>query len=175
MTIQEIFNKLSNRMVGAMMVHTQLTELFNFIDLETDAKRQKKQLHEESDGLLKLEKYAAQHHHILITSDNPPQVDILNLGMLKEPNDKLSPDNKIYLIQYAMKEWIEWERESKIIYEDAYRILVDMSEIATAEFVLEYVKDVDKELRDAELLYRVRDAIDWDLATIYDKQARMEK
>lgn len=173
--MHEIFKKLSNRMVGAMMIHTQLTELFNFIDLEPDAKRQKKQLHDESDGLLKLEKYAAQHHHILITSDNPPQVDILNLGMLKEPNDKLSPDNKIYLIQYAMKEWIEWERESKIIYEDAYRNLVDMSEIATADFVLQYVKDVDKELKAAEMLYRVRDAIDWDLSTIYEDQARMEK
>jgi hypothetical protein len=175
MPMHEIFKKLSNRMVGAMMIHTQLTELFNFIDLEADAKRQKKQLHEESDGLLKLEKYASQHYHILITSNNPPQVDILNLGMLKQQNDELSPDNKIYLIQYALKEWIEWEKKSKIIYEDAYRNLVDMSEIATADFVLQYVKDVDKELRDAELLYRVRDAIDWDLATIYDKQARLSK
>ena len=119
-----------------------------------------------------MEKYAAQHHHVLITSDNPPQVDILNLGMLKQSNDELSPDNKVYLIQYALKEWIEWEKESKIMYEDAYRHLVDMSEIAAADFVLQYVKDVDKELRDAELLYRVRDAIDWDLATIYDKQVR---
>lgn len=42
--MHEIFKKLSNRMVGAMMIHTQLTELFNFIDLESDAKRQKKQL-----------------------------------------------------------------------------------------------------------------------------------
>jgi hypothetical protein len=50
-----------------------------------------------------------------------------------------------------------------------------MSEIAAADFVLQYVKDVDKELRDAELLYRVRDAIDWDLETIYDKQARLSK
>ena len=154
------------------MTHTQLTELFNFIDLETDAKRQKNQLHEETDGLLKLEKYAVQHHHILITSDDPPQVDILNLSMLKQSNDKLTPDDKVYLIQYAMKEWIEWEKESKIIYEDSYRNLVDMSEIAAADFVLQYVRDVDKELRDAELLYRVRDAIDWDLATIYDEQAR---
>lgn len=162
-------------MVGAMMVHTQLTELFNFIDLKSDTKRQKKQLHEETDGLLKLEEYASQHHHILITSNNPPQVDILNLSMLKQQNDELSPDNKIYLIQYAIKEWIEWERESKIIYEDAYRNLVDMSEIAAADFVLQYVRDVDKELRDAELLYRVRDAIDWDLATIYDQQARLSK
>lgn len=175
MTTHNIFTKLANRMVGAMMIHTQLTELFNFIDLESDAKRQKKQLREETDGLLKLEKYAAQHHHILITSDNPPQVDILNLGMLKQPNDKLSPDNKIYLIQYAMKEWIEWEKESKIMYEDSYRNLIDMSEIATADFVLQYVRDVDKELRDAEFLYRVRDAIDWDLPTIYDKQARLSK
>lgn len=173
--MHEIFKKLSNRMVGAMMVHTQLTELFNFIDLEPDAKRQKKQLHDESDGLLKLEKYAAQHHHILITSDNPPQVDILNLGMLKQSSDQLSPENRAYLIRYAMKEWIEWEKESKIMYEDAYHNLVDMSEIAAADFVLQYVRDVDKELKDAELLYRVRDAIDWDLPTIYDKQARLSK
>lgn len=175
MTTHNIFTKLANRMVGAMMVHTQLTELFNFIDLEADAKRQKKQLHEETDGLLKLEKYAAQHHHILITSDNPPQVDILNFDILERPNDKLSPDDKIHLIQYAFKEWIEWEKKSKVIYEDSYRNLIDMSEIATADFVLQYVRDVDKELRDAEFLYRVRDAIDWDLPTIYDKQARLSK
>lgn len=175
MTTHNVFTKLANRMVGAMMIHTQLTELFNFIDLKSDAKWQKKQLHDESNGLLKLEKYAAQHHHILITSDNPPQVDILNIDILKHPNDKLSPDDKIRLIQYALKEWIEWEKKSKVIYEDSYRNLVDMSEIAAADFVLQYVKDVDKELRDAELLYRVRDAIDWDLATIYDKQARLSK
>ena len=173
--MHEIFKKLSNRMVGAMMIHTQLTELFNFIDLEPVAKRQKKQLHDESDGLLKLEKYAAQHHHILITSDNPPQVDILSLGMLKQSSDQLSPENRAYLIRYAMKEWIEWEKESKIMYEDAYHNLVDMSEIAAADFVLQYVRDVDKELKDAELLYRVRDAIDWYLPTIYDKQARLSK
>lgn len=35
-----------------------------------------------------------------------------------------------------------------------------MSEVAAADFVLQYVKDVDKELRDAEFLYRTRDVID---------------
>lgn len=36
--MHKILQKLSNHMVGAMMVHTQLTELFNFIDLTSDAK-----------------------------------------------------------------------------------------------------------------------------------------
>ena len=156
------------------MVHTQLTELFNFIDLTSDVKRQKKQLHEETDGLLKLEKYFSQHLHILITADNPPQIDILNLSILKQPNDKLTPDDKIYLIKYGMKEWIKWEKESKIIYEDAYHNLLDMSEIAVAEFVMRYVKDVDKELRDAEFLYRTRDAIDWDLPTLYQEEVKIK-
>lgn len=173
MTAHEIFTQLSDRMVGAMMTHTQLTELFTFLDLMADVKRQKKQLHEETDGLLKLEKYFAQHYHMLITSENPPKVDILNVGMLKDENSKLSPDDRIYLIQYGMKEWIKWEKQSKIMYEDAYRNLIDISEVAAAEFVMQYVKDVDKELRNAEFLYRTRDAIDWDLATIYDKQARL--
>ena len=39
--MHEIFKKLSNRMVGAMMIHTQLTELFNFIDLKSDVKQQR--------------------------------------------------------------------------------------------------------------------------------------
>ena len=172
MTLQEIFIKLSNRMVGAMMVHTQLTELFTFIDLMPDIKRQKKQLHEETDGLLKLEKYCAQHHHLLVTANSPPSIDILNLGMLKEVSNELTPDDRAYLIQYGLKEWIKWEKESKVIYEDAYRNLIDISEIAAADFVMQYVRDVDKELKNAELLYRVRDTIDWDLPTIYDKQAR---
>lgn len=172
MTVKEIFTKLSNRMVGAMMLHTQLTELFAFINLAKDMDRQKKQLHKETDGLLKLEEYCAQHHHIFITANSPPQIDILNLGMLKESNSKLNPDDYVYLIQYGMKEWIKWEKESKVVYENAYRDLVSISEIAAADFVMQYVRDVDNELMDAELLYKIRDAIDWDLATICENQVR---
>ena len=113
--MHEIFQKLSNRMVGAMMIHTQLTELFVFLDLMSDIKQQKKQLYDETDGLLKLEKYCVQHHHMLITTNSPPSIDILNLGILQESNGNLSPDDRVFLIQYGMKEWIKWEKESKII------------------------------------------------------------
>lgn len=170
--MHEIFQKLSNRMVGAMMIHTQLTELFVFLDLMSDIKQQKKQLHDETDGLLKLEKYCVQHHHMLITANSPLSIDILNLGILQESNGNLSPDDRVFLIQYGMKEWIKWEKESKVIYENAYRDLMDISEIAAANFIMQYIRDVDKELKNAELLYRVRDAMDWDLPTIYSEQER---
>ena len=47
--MHEIFKKLSNRMVGAMMIHTQLTELFNFIDLDDFMDRFEELMDEASD------------------------------------------------------------------------------------------------------------------------------
>lgn len=175
MTIHETFTTLNNRMIGAMMIHTQLTQLFLFIDLLPDARRQEQQLQEESHGMIELNRYYCQHHHGLLFSSNPPQIDILNKEIFRMPIDKLTPTDKKNLIQYGMREWVEWERRSKEVYEDAYQMLIESSEIASAEFVMRYVRDVDQELRDAEILYRAREAINWDLPTIYDKQARLGK
>lgn len=175
MTVHEIYTALNNQMVGAMMMHTQLAQLFTFIDLLPDARRQEQQLLEETHGLVELNKYFSQHHHTLAIADNPPQIDIFDLNVFKKETGELTPEDKIELIRYGMNKWIEWERESKIMYEDAYKTLIDLSEVASAEFITRYIRDVDQELRDAERLYRVRDAIEWDLPTIYDKQARLRK
>ena len=50
-------------MIGAVMIHTQLTQLFLFIDLLSDARRQEQQLQEESHGMIELNKYYLQYHH----------------------------------------------------------------------------------------------------------------
>lgn len=175
MAVQEIFTKLANRMIGAIMIHTQLSQLFVFVDLLGDARKQDNQLQEETHGYSELNKYYAQHHHNILFADNPPQIDILNLNILKKPNDELTPEDKVRLIQHGLREWITWEQNSKVLYEDAYRELIDLSEVASAEFIMRYVRDVDEELKTAEMLYRVRDAVDWDLGVIYDKQARLGK
>ena len=170
MSIYEVFTTLANRMVGAMMIHTQLNQLFVFVDLIPDVRRQEQQLLDETHGYSELNKYYAQHHHGLLIADNPPQIDILNLNVFQKSTNELTPEDKMNLIQYGTKEWVEWEMESKEIYEDAYKNLLNISEVAAAEFVMRYVRDVDQELKDAKLLYRVRDGINWDLPTIYDKK-----
>lgn len=175
MTLHEIYTKLANRMVGAMMIHSQLVEIFAFVDLLPDMRKQESQLQEETHGFSELCKYFIQHHHNILVADNPPQIDLLNLSIFKKPNEELTSEDKSKIIQYGMKEWINWERDSKILYEDSYRNLVDISEVASADFVSRYVRDVDLELKEAEKIFRVREGIEWDLSTIYDKQARVNK
>lgn len=175
MTVHEIYTTLANRMIGAIMIHTQLTQIFTFVDLMGDARKQDNQLQQETYGYSELNKYYSHHHHNVLFADNPPKIDILDLNIFKKSNDELTPDDKVRIIQHGLREWIEWERKSKVIYEDAYHELIELSEVASAEFVMRYVRDVDNELKGAEMLYRVRDAVDWDLGVIYDKQARVGK
>ena len=175
MTVKEIYTALANRMVGAMMIHSQLVQIFAFVDLLPDMRKQESQLQEETHGYSELNKYFIQHHHNILIADNPPQIDILNNSLFNKFSDELTTEDKKYIIKYGMNEWIEWERKSKILYEDSYRNLVDISEVASAEFLMRYVRDVDIELKEAEKIFRVREGINWDLSTIYDKQARVGK
>lgn len=175
MTLHEIYTALANRMVGAMMIHSQLVQIFAFVDLLPDMRKQESQLLEETHGYSELCKYFIQHHHNILVADKPLQIDILNIPLFKKTVDELSSEDKSRLIQYGMNEWIKWEKQSKILYEDSYRNLVDISEVASAEFVMHYIRNVDLELKEAERIFRVREGINWNLDTIYDKQSRVGK
>lgn len=175
MTVKEIYTALANRMVGAMMIHSQLVQIFAFVDLLPDMRKQESQLQEETHGYSELNKYFTQHHHNILIADNPPQIDILNNSLFNKSSENLTTEDKMYIIKYGMNEWINWEKESKILYEDSYRNLVDILEVASAEFVMRFVRDVDFELKEAERIFRVREGINWDLGTIYDKQSRVGK
>lgn len=46
MTLHEIYSALGNRTIGAMMIHTQLHQIFTLVDLLPDARKQQSQLEE---------------------------------------------------------------------------------------------------------------------------------
>lgn len=47
-------------------------------------------------------KYYIQHYHNILVADNPPQIVILNLGMLKKSSEELTTEDKMYIIKYGM-------------------------------------------------------------------------
>lgn len=40
MTLHEIYSALGNRLIGAMMIHSQLVQMFAFVDLLPDMRKQ---------------------------------------------------------------------------------------------------------------------------------------
>ena len=48
-----------------------------------------------------------------------------------------------------MKKWIEWEEDTKSLYQKMYNELLTLNEVAAASFLENYINDVSEELRQA--------------------------
>ena len=53
-------------------------------------------------------------------------------------------------IETGIRKWVDWEREIKDLYQAMWKELVDIGEIAAAQFISRYIRAVDKELKNAE-------------------------
>ena len=69
-----------------------------------------------------------------------------------------------------MLEWIKWETATLSKLQQAHLDLFDDGEVASAMFIGDFIKDVEKELRCAKRMYLDLSAVDFDLAYILDKQ-----
>jgi hypothetical protein len=53
-------------------------------------------------------------------------------------------------VQYGIKKWVDWEKETKSLYQTYYQELMQGGSMAAALKISEYLEDVDKELAEAE-------------------------
>ena len=73
-------------------------------------------------------------------------------------------------VKAGVERWVKWEKETKQLYQDMYKELIDIGEIAAAEKIACYVCDVDCELKYAERKHLDLESINYDLPTIVIEQ-----
>lgn len=73
-------------------------------------------------------------------------------------------------VKAGVERWVKWEKETKQLYQDMYKELVDIGEIAAAEKIACYICDVDCELKYAERKHLDLESINYDLPTIVIEQ-----
>lgn len=71
-------------------------------------------------------------------------------------------------IKELMEKWIEWEKETKHLYEEMYLELTGLKEIAAALYITKLIKDVDEELSNAQQSLLDLEAIGFNLDVIID-------
>jgi prolyl oligopeptidase PreP (S9A serine peptidase family) len=74
-----------------------------------------------------------------------------------------------------MTKWVKWERETKQFYTSMRQELVNIGELAAADQLEKYLKDVSDELEQAEKYLIELEAIGYDMVTIIDHQFSLHK
>ena len=66
--------------------------------------------------------------------------------------------------------WADWEKKTKKLYEESYKELMDIGEVASALFVKELICDVDCELKKVERYQLNKSATNYDMIIIIEEQ-----
>ena len=170
MTIDQIFSEVSAHMIEGLMIHSQLSDYFNFLGLKGYAKCHKYHFFEESCNYKKLNWYYLTHYNKLVEENPFKNPGIIPENWYQYTRQEVSIGTKKDALQEGFNKWIKWESETKELYENMYKQLITLGEIAGAKILEQYIIDVDNELAEAKQKHLELKAIGFDLSDIIQEQ-----
>lgn len=170
MILSEIYSKISSHLIKGLMVHSQLMSYYSFLGLNGYSKFHQHQYLEESANYTNLLQYYVKHHNMIIQDSHISDPEIIPPAWQNKSRTDVSPKDLPKLASYAQNRWALWERRTKDLLQQSYNDLMSLGEIASAEFIVNYIKDVDDELAYAESEMLLLESTGYDMSYIADVQ-----
>lgn len=174
-TPEEIFSEINNRFIGAIMMHGQFADYFDFLGL-----RGYKRLHEyqhlaESIERRNVCRYYINHHNALIKEDFSGEVDIIPDAWYTAKRLSVGKSTKQKAVEDGFLEYHNWESETKSVYEKYSQKLRETGAVADAIFAEKLVEDVSAELKTLEQMISDLISTGYDMVYITENQSEIHE
>ena len=173
MTVDEIFSELSAHMIKGLMVHDQFCDYYDFLNLAGYKRANEYRYKKEMCNYRRLHRYVINHYGKLIQEKRVDDPEVIPSSWYRYSRDEVDANTKRNAVKTGIERWVAWEKETKTLYEMAYRELLDAKQEASAIFIQKYIEDVDCELKWAERKAIELDSVDYSLAFIIGEQKRI--
>lgn len=170
MTISEIYSKVSAHMVKGMMIHLKLSEYYSFLNLPKYSKFQYHRYLEESESYHKLSEYYMKNHCKLIEESHIDIPSVIPENWYKHTKQDLDANTVKQGVHDGLQMWVDWEKETKLLYENMYSELLDIGEISDTIILRELVSDVTNELALAIEYKMNKELTNYDMVLIIEEQ-----
>ena len=174
MTVEEIFSGIAAHMIEGLMIHSKLSDYFNFLGLVGYSKCHRYHYFEENANYRKLSDYYLLHYNKIIEEISVKPIEIIPETWYQYKRHDVSANTRKTSIQAGFDKWVNWEIQTKKKYELYYQELIKINEIASAQEIMKLIKDVDEELSFAEQKRLEQVANDYNISDIINKQEELE-
>ena len=99
-----------------------------------------------------------------------PNPQVVPSNWYQHTRQDVSNETKKVSIQTGIEKWVQWEKDTKKLYERLYKELFTLGEQAAAAELEKYIIDVDYELAEASQLHIELVTIDYNLSDIIMEQ-----
>lgn len=178
MTVEEISSIIAQRLLQGSMHHQSFAKYYSFLGLQGYRLFHEYQYYCESMNYLNFSFYFLQHYDRFI-----PKFSIESLS-----NFTVIPDNwydysridmdvntRRNAVKNGLQKYLHWQKETKKVFEDMYGQYMNISQITLGLKLKDYLQDVDKEIKKAELCLLEISSTDYDMPTVVSKQEQLKK
>lgn len=170
MTASEVFAVLKAHMLEGMVFHDEMKRYFGFLGLEGYSGCHAHHYHEETEGYHRLCEYYVSHYNEMIPIRDMKRPDVIPDSWYRANRKDVDTSTKRSAVKDGFQKWVKWEKETKSLYEEMTLELIQMEEIASAEFIKQYVCDVDDELARADKKHIQLETVGYDIGYIMADQ-----
>lgn len=175
MTVDEIYGQLASHMIKGMMFHEQLANYYDFLGLKGYKRCHEYHYLEETIAYRCLCRYFINHHNKLVPSYDVEDPQAIPQNWYRYTRSDVDITTRINAVKNGVEHWVNWEKETKKLYERMYKELIDIDEVASAMKIKSFICDVDEELKRAERKYIKLKAVDFDMSVIIPEQERLHE
>lgn len=170
MTIDEIFKKLSAHIIKGIMIHEQMADYYDFLNLHGYKRCHEYHAKCEMKNMRKLHRYFINHFNKLIEEENIENPDVIPASWYRYTRQDVDTNTKRSAVKAGIEKWVSWEKETKDFYESMVTELIDMGEQSAAKKVACLLHDVDCELKWAQRRHINLLSADYDIGYILGEQ-----
>lgn len=170
MTAEEIFSQISTHMVKGLMIHSDYADYYYFLNLCGYGETHNKRYIAESLNHRNLQKWYIRHYSKLLPQAKFDYESVIPQSWYKYRRTDVDANTIRKAVKDGLETWVEWERETKKLYQQMYQELMTLDDIFGALYVKELICDVSDELCDAEDFYLKKKALDYSLSDIIAEQ-----
>ena len=154
--MEDVFARLKARMLEGMVFHDEMSRYYDFLGMSDMREKHRCHYADETEGYIKLCEYYIYHFGKLIPQTPMNRPDVIPDSWYMYSRQDVDASTRRNAMRSGAKMWVAWESETKDLYEDCCGELLNNGEIASAYWLMDYIKDVDDELAGAhELLISV--------------------
>ena len=168
--VEQIFSDISAHQIKGLMVHSQLADYYKFLGLGKYADCHEHHYKDESNSWRSLSLYYIEHFNRLVPEQEISNPNIIPADWFKATRQEVDIPTKRRAVEKGLQAWVDWETETKRLYEEAFAELLSMSEGATAMRIKKCLCDVDYELAEAQKYLLNKKAVDYDILHIIGEQ-----
>ena len=173
MTKEEIFGKISSHMLKGLMIHEQLSDYYDFLNLHGYKRCHEYHMYKEMRMYRKLHRYVINSYNMLIEEDAFENPNIIPATWYRYKRQEVDASTKRSAVKTGIEKWVEWERETKAMFETMYEELMAINEVSAAKALCKLLCDVDKELKWAERKHIDLVMVDYNISYIIGEQDRL--